>query len=86
MTANKVRHSSLSYQIFAMQVKAVIQVAVCKDIDFPRKKNKGMCVNQFFSLTVNEVTQKPYFIIDKKNKRRIHGVLSNLSEHIKYSM
>jgi hypothetical protein len=26
MTANKVRHSPFSYQIFAMQVKAAIQV------------------------------------------------------------
>jgi hypothetical protein len=59
-----------------MQVKTPIQAAACEDIDFPRKKNKGMCVNQLFSLAVNDVLQKTYCIIDKKNKRRIHGALS----------
>jgi hypothetical protein len=42
MTANKVRHSPFSYQIFSMQVKAAVQVAMHKDIDFQRKKSKGM--------------------------------------------
>jgi hypothetical protein len=52
-----VRHSPFSYQIFAMQVKAArFKYVVCKDIDFPRKENKSMCVNQLFflSLSVDE--------------------------------
>ncbi len=69
-----------------MQVKAAIQVAVLKDIDFPRKKNESMCVNERFSLTVDGVAQKTYYIIAKTTKRRIHGVLSSLFEHIKYSV
>jgi hypothetical protein len=65
MTANKVPHSPYSYQILARQMKTTIQVAVYKDIDFSRKKNKGMCVNQPFSLTVDDVKQKTYCIIAK---------------------
>lgn len=51
MTANKVRHSSLPYQIFAVQVKiARFKYVLCKVIDFRWKKNKIICVNQLFFL------------------------------------
>jgi hypothetical protein len=59
---------------------------VCKDIDFPRKKNKNMCVNQLFflSLWMNYVTQR-HTVALPKNKRRIHGVLSSLGvAHLLY--
>ncbi len=49
-----------------MQVKAAVQVAMHKDIDFQRKKSKGMWVKQLFSLTVDDLTQKTYCIITKK--------------------
>ncbi len=52
-----------------MQVEAAIQVTVRKDINFPRKKNTGMYVNKLFSLTAGAVTQKPYYIIAKKNEK-----------------
>ena len=66
--------------------RPLFMYAVRKDIDFPRKKNKGTCVNQSFSLTVDGVTQKTYFTISKKNKRRIQCVLSSVFEHIKYAV
>jgi NAD(P)H-nitrite reductase large subunit len=72
MTANKVRHSPCSYQIFSMQVKAAVQVAVCKDIDFRRKKKKRHERQSTFyslSLWMSHVTQKTYCIIDKKKIR-----------------
>jgi hypothetical protein len=41
MAANKVCYSPFSYKIFAIQMKATIQVAVCKDIDFRGKRAKA---------------------------------------------
>jgi hypothetical protein len=48
MTVNKVRHSSLSYQIFAMQVKAATQVYYVRGHRLSAEKEQGICVNQLF--------------------------------------
>ncbi len=51
----KVRHSSFSYQIFAMQIRPLLKLLCVKTSTF-RGKRTGMYVNKLFSLTVGAVT------------------------------
>ena len=54
MTANKVHHSSFSYQIFTMQVKAAIQVCcVQRQRHSAKKEQKHVRQSTFFSLSPN---------------------------------
>ena len=51
MTGNKVRHSSLSYEIFTMQVKAAIQIYCVQGYRLSAKKEqKHMRQSTFFFL------------------------------------
>jgi hypothetical protein len=78
MTANRVRYSPFSYQIFAMQVKAArFKYVVCKDIDFPRKKEqKYMRQSTFLSLCVDDSCDAKTHCIIAKNVREGFMVFS----------
>ena len=68
MTANKVRYSPFSYQIFTMQVRAAIQVC-CVQIHRLSAKKEQKHVRQstfFLSLWLTPATQTTYCIIAKE--------------------
>jgi hypothetical protein len=69
--------------------RPLFKYAVCEDIDFPRKQNKGMCINHFLFLSLsmgNSCNAKDTLHHCQKNKKMVHAVLLNLFEHIKYSV
>jgi hypothetical protein len=87
MTANKVRHSSFSYQIFAMQIRPLLKLLCVKTSTFREKRTQAcMSINFFLSLWVPSHKTHTISFPKTKNKRRIHGVLSSLFEQIKCSM
>ncbi len=58
MTVNKVRHSPFSYQNICYASEGCYSSMLCiTKPTFREKKNKGMCVNQLFSLTMDDVAQ-----------------------------
>ncbi len=66
---------------------SLLKYAVCKHIDFPRTKNKSMCVSQLFLVVWGWLLlHKRQTILLVKNKTRVYGVLSSLFEHTKYSL
>ena len=67
-TANKVRHSPFSYQIFAMQVKAAIQVyCMWENRIFAKTEQKYVRQSIFLSLWVDDSCDaKTYTVIAKQ--------------------
>ncbi len=90
MTANKVHYSPFSYQIFAMQMKIAIQVCCMWGHRLSAKtEQRYVCQSIFLSLSLfidGSCDAKDTLCHCQKNKRWVHGVLSNLFEYIKYSV